>query len=99
MVTFYKTHEQLGEMLALAWEWDQQGGAEGYFLVAQRGQSIPENTMNFKQALAALPGPFTLWESNLTMAVEFPDFDCNWGNSHDFQRVSGYRYLSHSCRW
>ena len=98
VVTFDKTHEQLGEMLALAWEWQRQGGGKSYFLIAQRRDSLPQNTANFKQALASLSSPFTLWQSNLTAALAFPDFGCNWGNSHDLKRVPGYRYRSHSCR-
>ena len=104
--TFYKTHEQLSEMLAVAWELNRRGESDTLhrrdesdtqFLIAERKTEILQNTLTFLRALESHGRPFILWESNLTMAVDFPAFGCAL-DDEPFERVPGYRVRGHLCR-
>ncbi len=95
--TFYKTHEQLSEMLAVAWELHRQGDDQTQFLIAERKSEIIQNTLTYLRAVASHERPFIVWEFNLTMAVDFPAFGCALNDDQPFGRVPGYRYRAHLC--
>lgn len=106
MLTMEKTHEQLSEMLSLAWEWNQALDAPSTtaiqpdqlgFLVTRRGGNLAENTSKVYEGSITVPRPFQLWEFNLAEGVVFEVFACE-AEQDEFYRVGGYRFKSHQCR-
>ena len=105
MLTMEKTHEQLSEMLSLAWEWNQameeELGAvkpeQLGFLVTRRGGNLAANTSKVFEGSMTVPRPFQFWEFNLAEGVVFEVFACEAARG-DFYRVGGYRFKHHRCR-
>ena len=107
MLTMEKTHEQLSEMLSLAWEWNQAIADDSRsvtvkpeqlgFLVTRRGGNLAANTSKVYEGSVEVPRPFQLWEFNLAEGVVFEVFACE-DPGKSFYRVGGYRFKQHQCR-
>ena len=112
MLTMEKTHEQLSEMLSLAWEWNRlieeqaDAGTAGKmavqpeqlgFLVTRRGGDLATNTSKVYEGSVTVPRPFQLWEFNLAEGVVFEVFACEAAREGSY-RVGGYRFKQQRCR-
>ncbi len=101
IATVYKTHEQTGEIMSLAYEWQRNPGhppePEPRFLLAQREPVSNLTTAVFQRALVTMPQPFDLWLVNWAANLDFGAIGCA-GEPVYRGKVPGYRYKRYLCR-
>ena len=101
IATVYKTHEQTGEMMGLAWEWSKNTSDEmdsPQFLLLPKIPNIPdaEITKKFHTQLAKLTRPFDVWVVNFSAPTGQDDLNCPADLDYK-RRVSGYRFRLLHC--
>ena len=101
IATVYKTHEQTGEMMGLAWEWSKTALAESnapQFLLLPKIPNLPESeiTKKFHQQLAKLSRPFDVWVVNFSAPTGLDELNCPADLDYK-RRVSGYRFRLLHC--
>jgi len=101
IATVYKTHEQTGEMMGLAWEWSKTIASEidiPQFLLLPKIPNIPESeiTNKFHTQLAKLSRPFDVWLVNFSAPTGLDDLNCPADLDYK-RRVSGYRFRLLHC--
>lgn len=103
----YKTHEQVSEMMSLAYEWQRMEprrvdgrGAESVpeplFVLAQRQTANQLATHAFLPKMIDVPRPADLWLVNFAANLDFAAIGCN-GNLVEKVSVSGYRAKHYVC--
>ncbi len=101
IATVYKTHEQTGEMMGLAWEWSKTIATEvakPQFLLLKKIPDLPEAeiTKKFHQQLAKLSRPFDVWVVNFSAPTGLDELNCPADLDYK-RRVSGYRFRLLHC--
>lgn len=101
IATVYKTHEQTGEMMGLAWEWSKAKGSEidsPQFLLLPKITNVSETeiTKKFHQQLAKLTRPFDVWVVNFSAPTGLDELNCPADLEYK-RRVSGYRFRLLHC--
>ena len=109
IATVHKTHEQTGEMLGLAWEWQKIQSSSNErqltpprFLLLHKENDASVATRNLYSYLNVLPRPFDLWLVNFSASDRLPYHTLNSQNclaDPDYRgKVSGYRYRMYHCQ-
>ena len=99
IATVHKTHEQTGEMMGLAWEWQKirPTPEEPQFLLLHKEEDPAVATYNLYRHLDLLPRPLDLWLVNFSAPEELESRGCI--ANQDFKgKVSGYYYRLYHCR-
>ncbi|NJO71074.1 MAG: hypothetical protein HC825_03935 [Oscillatoriales cyanobacterium RM1_1_9] len=98
IATVYKNHEQIGEMMGIAWELKQLEPTRNQpqFLLAQKSgdPSIPVRTLN--QVLSTISRPLNLWTVNFSAPQELEGQNC-FQDEGSKSRVSGYYFRMYQC--
>ncbi len=104
----HKTHEQTGEMMGLAWEFEQMarglGGLERrvflnsfQFLLAHKEEDAGVATQTLLEILTRLPRPLELWVVNFSAPTDrLADYQCV-ADTNFQRRVPGYYYRLYHC--
>ncbi|MGK7937808.1 MAG: hypothetical protein AB4206_18750 [Xenococcaceae cyanobacterium] len=102
ITTLHKTHGQKGEMMNLAWQFQQLLAKDKLnfkpkFLLAHNdSENEPRATQVLYQELAKMPRPFQLWVVNFSTAMELEKQNCTTQDDRE-RRAKGYRYQLYSC--
>ena len=99
----HKNHEQTGEMMGIAWEW-QKVGAKGssslqeypQFLLLHKDEDAHVASANLYQNIALFPRPFDIWLVNFSAPADLEKHECIVDESFK-QRASGYYYRLYHC--
>ncbi len=102
ITTLHKTHGQTGEMMSLAWQFQQLLAKDKLnfkpkFLLAHNdSEDDPKATQVLYQELAKMPRPFQLWVVNFPAPMELEKQNCTTQDERK-RRATGYRYQLYSC--
>ena len=99
----HKNHEQTGEMMGIAWEWQKLGAKipsplQGYpqFLLLHKDEDANVATQNLHQNLASYPRPFDIWLVNFSAPADLEQHSCN-ADANFKRKASGYYYRLYHC--
>jgi uncharacterized membrane protein len=99
IATVHKTHEQTGEMIGIAWEWQKltpKPAKYPKFLLLHKEQAAEIVTTHLHQQIDRLPRPLDVWIVNFSAPAELETKNC--AIDRDFtDRVPGYRYRLYHC--
>ena len=105
IATVHKTHEQTGEMMGLAWEWQQRYSDEGtspQFLLLHVEENYRAVTSNLYRFLEQSSRPLDLWLVNFSASTILKYHSLKSQGcivSPDYQlKVSGYRFNHYYCQ-
>ena len=102
ITTLHKTHGQTGEMMSLAWQFQQLLTKDKLhfkpkFLLAHNdSEDESRATQVLYQELANMPRPFQLWVVNFPAPMELEKQNCTTQDDRK-RRATGYRYQLYSC--
>ena len=102
ITTLHKTHGQTGEMMNLAWQFQQllqkdELNFNPQFLLAHKNQEDDSvATQVLYQQLSKIPRPFQLWVVNFFAPIQLETQNC-LTQEEDKYRAKGYRYRMYSC--
>ena len=98
----HKTHEQTGEMMGIAWEWNKQQSDnknhQPQFLLLHKKGGEPgfQVTQSLNDNLDKLPRPLDLWLINFSAPIDLETKNC-FPNPEFKLRSSGYYYGLYNC--
>ena len=102
ITTLHKTHGQTGEMMSIAWQFQQllhkdKLKFKPQFLLAHqdREDRLAATRVLYKQ-LDKMPRPFQLWVVNFFAPIQLENQNCTTQEEHEY-RATGYRYRMYSC--
>ena len=102
ITTLHKTHGQTGEIMSLAWQFQQllnqdKLNFQPQFLLAHndREDRLVATQVLYKQ-LSKMPRPFQLWVVNFSAPIQLETQNCTTQEEHEY-RATGYRYRMYSC--
>ena len=106
IATVHKTHEQTGEMMGLAWEWQQKystdNGTNPQFLLLHVEENYRTVTSNLYRFLEQSSRPLDLWLVNFSASTILKYHSLASQGcvvSPDYQlKVSGYRFNHYYCQ-
>ena len=102
ITTLHKTHGQTGEMMGLAWQFQQllqkdKLNFKPQFLLAHNDREDPlAATQVLYKQLSKMPRPFQLWVVNFSAPIQLETQNCTTQEEHEY-RATGYRYRMYSC--
>ena len=102
ITTLYKTHGQAGEMMGLAWQFQQllqkdKLNFKPQFLLAHNDREDESvATQVLYKALNKMPRPFQLWVVNFSAPIQLETQNCTTQDEHK-RKAKGYRYRLYSC--
>jgi uncharacterized membrane protein len=99
IATVHKTHEQTGEMMGLAWEWEHRKDRVSIapqFLLLHKDRDATVVTRNLHQFSTQLPRPFSLWLINFSAPETVEEQNCN--AETDKYKSPGYSYRLYHCK-
>jgi uncharacterized membrane protein len=99
IATVHKNHEQTGEMIGLAWEWQRQNKVtlmSPQFLLLHKKEDATVVTHNLHEILTQLPRPFALWLVNFSAPEAVEKQNC-YANTDFKHKVPGYSYRLYLC--
>jgi uncharacterized membrane protein len=102
IATVHKTHEQTGEMMGIAWEFqhlskEQQPLPAPQFLLAHKEQDATIATQTLAQAIAQIPRPFDLWLVNFAAPDRLETQNCPAVPAYK-RKVPGYHFRLYKCQ-
>ena len=102
----HKNHEQTGEMMGIAWEWQQVGMVREpsllplkeypQFLLLHKDEDANPASVNLHQNLALYPRPFDLWLVNFSASAKLKQNGCI-ADENFKRKASGYHYRLYHC--
>ncbi len=104
----HKTHEQTGEIMGIAWEWNRLLEAEKLevnretdlpsFLLLHKDGDVKAHlvTESLHRNLALLPRPLDVWVVNFSATPKLGKQGCSRDQNFK-RRVAGYRYRLYHC--
>ena len=102
ITTLHKTHGQTGEMMSIAWQFQQllqkdKLNFKPQFLLAHHDREDPlvATQVLYKQ-LGKMPRPFQLWVVNFSAPIQLETQNCTIQEEDEY-RATGYRYRMYSC--
>ncbi|MBE9169106.1 hypothetical protein IQ238_16810 [Pleurocapsales cyanobacterium LEGE 06147] len=108
MANVHKTHEQTGEMMGLAWEFEQIARRlepldskvflnSFKFLLAHKEEDAEIATQTLQKILTELPRPLELWVVNFSAPThQLGNYQCE-ADTNFKRRASGYYYRLYHC--
>ena len=102
IATLHKTHGQTGEMMSIAWQFQQlleqdKLNFKPQFLLAHKKREDESSaTQILAQELDKMPRPFQLWVVNFFAPIQLESSSCTTEEEHEY-RATGYRYRLYSC--
>jgi uncharacterized membrane protein len=101
IATVQKTHEQIGELMNVAWELKQRvpnlsSDQAPRFLLAHKEQDAQVATQTLQRAIAQFPRPFDLWLLNFSAPQAVESQNCFLVPEYK-RKVSGYHYRLYRC--
>ena len=99
----HKNHEQTGEMMGIAWEW-QKVGAKGsstlpvfpQFLLLHKDEDANVASENLYQNLVLYSRPFDIWLVNFSAPADLEKHNCI-ADENFKRKASGYDYRLYHC--
>ncbi len=104
----HKTHEETGEIMGIAWEWNRLLEAEGegnneqqnlpLFLLLHKDGDAEAHlvTESLHRKLALLPRPLDVWVVNFAVSAKLGKQGCERDQNFK-RRVAGYRFRLYHC--
>ena len=104
----HKTHEQTGEVMGIAWEWNRllkaeklEGNSKSdlplFLLLHKDGDARAHLvTESLHHHLALLPRPLDVWVVNFAASPQLGKQGCSRDQNFK-RRVAGYRYRLYHC--
>ena len=99
----HKNHEQTGEMMGIAWEWQKVGAKDDssplrypQFILLHKDEDANVATENLYQNLALLSRPLDIWLVNFSAPAELEKYGCSVDKSYK-DKASGYYYRLYHC--
>jgi uncharacterized membrane protein len=101
IATVQKTHEQIGELMNIAWELKRRvpnlsSDQAPRFLLAHKEQDAQVATQTLQRAIAQFPRPFDLWLLNFSAPQTVESQNCFLAPEYK-RKVSGYHYRLYRC--
>lgn len=98
IATVYKSHEQTGEMMSLAWEFKRLGIPQNLpqFLLATKAENYQQPMRTLNQVLAQFSRPLNLWMINFSAPFEPEKNNCTLDPNLKL-RTSGYYFRMYHC--
>ena len=102
ITTLHKTHGQTGEMMSLAWQFQQllqkdRLDFKPQFLLAHSyGEDESIATQVVEKAVDTMPRPFQLWVVNFSAPIQLETQNCTTQDERK-RKATGYRYRLYSC--
>ena len=102
ITTLHNTHGQTGEMMSLAWQFQQllqqdKLNFEPKFLLAHSDREDNSTAMQtLYQQLDKMPRPFQLWVVNFPAPLQLETHNCTTQDERK-RKATGYRYQLYSC--
>ena len=107
VATVHKNHEQTGEMMGIAWEWQKMVATVGVFreqplqeypqfLLLHKQEDATVATRNLYRNLALLPRPLDIWLVNFAAPDELEQNGCR-ADEYFKRKSPGYRYRLYHC--
>ena len=105
----HKTHEQTGEIMGIAWEWNRLLEAEKiaehkgrnlpWFLLLHKDGDVKAHlvTESLHRNLALLPRPLDVWVVNFAAPPKLGKQGCSRDQNFKKLRAAGYRYRLYHC--
>jgi uncharacterized membrane protein len=100
IATVHKTHEQTGEMMGIAWEWQKltpQPPQLPQFLLLHKEAEPRLVTSHLHQQIDRLSRPLDVWVINFSAPAELETKNCPIDRNFT-DGVPGYRYRLYHCR-
>jgi uncharacterized membrane protein len=100
IATVHKTHEQTGEMMGIAWEWQKLTPKPPQlprFLLLHKEREPRLITNHLHQQIARLSRPLDVWVMNFSAPAELETQNCPIDRNFT-DSVPGYRYRLYHCR-
>ncbi len=100
IATVHKTHEQTGEIMGLAWEWQKlnpENSNPPQFLLLHKEADDDVPTRNLNRHIEELSRPVDVWVVNFSAAVKLESQNCAVDEKFNRLKASGYRYRLYHC--
>ena len=102
VTTVHKTHEQTGEMMGIAWEWNKQKSAEQdnspqFLLLHKQGDETAfKITEALNDKIDELPRPLDVWLVNFSASTDIDEKNC-FPDEQFKLKSPGYRHRLYHC--
>jgi uncharacterized membrane protein len=100
VATVYKTHEQTGEMMGIAWEWHKltkdKSIKSPQFLLLHKNQDANLVTQKLHQIINQFPRPLNIWIVNFSVSASLESQGCNIDGNFK-HKPPGYSYRLYRC--